>query len=145
LLLASRESPGQLTLPFGQPWEKLVHSRLTRPYQLSTGPDDVAAKVEVLLDREDVEDAPALRHLAQTNTHNDVRFQPGDAATVEGDRAGPRPKEAGDRSERCALTRAVAAQNCHDLARLGVERDAFESFDAAVEDVEVANLEQGHG
>src|SRR5206468_7339066 len=64
-----------------------------------------------------------------------------EALVLEGDGPGTGPEEAGDRLQCGGLTRAVAADEGHNLLRLDMKRDAFEGVDIAVISMYVIQLQ----
>src|SRR5205823_10797773 len=83
LLLASRQRPRQLHTPFGQPGKEVEHRGFPLLDELMLRADEVAAEREVLFHREDVEDSPALRDVADAHAHDDVSFDRSEEHTSE--------------------------------------------------------------
>jgi hypothetical protein len=99
------------------------------------------ADLEILHHRQLGEDAAVFRHVAQAKARDLVRRQMVDARTFEGDLALARWHQPHDRLERRRLAGAVAAEQRHDLAGAGFQRNAVENMSAAVVGVEIRHRE----
>ena len=110
LLLASGQGPGPLPAPFLQPREMREHA-VEVPSHLGLVAAQPRAGVEVLLDGEVREDAPALGHLRDPQRHDLLGRGPVDAPAVEADLAFRQRFETGDRPQQGALPGAVGADD----------------------------------
>src|SRR6266571_5018193 len=140
LLLAARQRPRLLALPFREPREERedtvqVLSDL-RPIRALKG-----AHLEVLDHRHAREELAALGRLRDPAPHDLVRRRPRDVLVFEEDRASARTVETVDRAERRGLARAVRADQRDDLACTDLQRDPLQRFDRAVERVDVLDVE----
>jgi hypothetical protein len=93
------------------------------------------------IDRQFGEDAPLLRHIAQAEARDAIGWQALDALAGEAHFATGRRHQPHDRFHRRRLARAVAAEQRHDLARAHFERDAVQDMGAAVEGVQIGDLQ----
>ena len=143
LLLAARKRAGQLHSSFRKPGKQLENGGLALPHELAVRSQEVAAQVEVLFDIQDVEDAAPLGDVAEAHADDHVRGDADKALAVARDRSAARTQKPGDRPQRRRLAGAIASEDGDDLARLRVDRYALERLDVAVENVEVADFEEG--
>ncbi len=102
----------------------------------------IGPRIQVLEHREVGEDAPALGHVGDAETHDPLGRAAVDAHAVEPDLARARRREARDRAQRRALARAVGADEGDDVALLDLHRDALERGDLVVVNVHVVEPEQ---
>jgi hypothetical protein len=141
LLLAARHRAALLTLALAQPREQREDA-----LDVVADAGAVAARerahLEVLAHRHPREDPPALGRLGDAQGSDLVPGEAGDLDALEADVARPGRHDAGDRSQRRGLPRAVGADQRHDLAVADLERDALERLDRPVVRVDVLDAQQ---
>ena len=124
--------------PLGEAWkqrEDLLH----RLRSLGPRARQEGADLQVFLDAEAREHLPPLGDLPDAQVGGEVRVHPGDGVIAEGDRSGPRPLHAGDRTDERRLSGAVRAHERDQLARGDLEGNGRERLRIAVIEVELAN------
>ena len=94
--------------------------------------------------RELGEEPPPLGDERDAALRDRLRAAAAERAIAEADLAASRRDQPHDRVQRRRLPRAVRADEPDDLAGRDVERDAADGSDAAVRDLEIANLERAH-
>jgi hypothetical protein len=103
LLLAARQRAAGLAAPFGEhrkEGEDFVEQGLAPLFGDAAA---VEAGAQIFHDRQQAEDAPVFRHIADAEPRQLVRRQPGDGIAVEQHRAVARLHQAHDGLERGAL------------------------------------------
>ena len=141
LLLAARQGLGPLPAPLPEPREMLEHAVQILRHLLAVAAQ-VGAGVEVLLDRQVGEDAPALRHLRDSQRHHLLGEGAVDALATEPDLALGQRLETGNRAQQRALPRPVGADDGDHRAVGDVQADAAQRRDLVVVDGGVADLKQ---
>ena len=139
LLLAAGELRPARRPALRQAREQLV-DRVGRPAVLAAAPGRHA---QVLVDRERLEQPPALGHVADARARRPCRTaRPTSSVALEADRAARgRRAHLHDRVAERRLAHAVAADDRDGLAA-HLEAQALQDVGAAVEDVEVADRQQ---
>ena len=140
--IAAGEGAGHLRDALLQPGEQDEHA-----LQIVGDPGVVPQECphdEVLAHGQAVEDAPALRHVADPQAHHGVGRAAGEQAILQMDPALPRRQQSGDRLERRGLARAVVAEERDDLAAAHLQRDVLEGADLSVVDVEAVKAQHWH-
>ena len=99
---------------------------------------------QVLLDRELGEEPAALRDESDPAPRDRLGRAPAQRSLAEADLARARRDEPHDRVQRRRLPRAVRADQPDDLAGRDAQREPADGRDAAVRDLEVAELERAH-
>ena len=89
-------------------------------------------QLEGLANRHPGEDRPPLRHQGDASPHDLVGGEAGDLLAEEGDRAGARPKDPGDRLHQRGLSRPVRADDGDDASLGDIDGDLPQGGDAAV-------------
>ncbi|GAB7538250.1 hypothetical protein BGC_44720 [Burkholderia sp. 3C] len=126
LLLAARKLRAAIAPPLLQAREDPVDV-LQLPWRIAP-----RAEPQVLLDRQQPEDAAMLRHEAHAARGDPVRREAGQRGAVEAHAALARRHHAGDRLQRGGLAGAVAAQQGDRLAFADRHRHALQHMALAV-------------
>ena len=103
----------------------------------------VAADQEILADGELGKDLPRLGHVRDAARDDGVRRRARDVGAPIQDAATSRTYQPGDRPQGRALSRAVGAEQRHDLAVADGEGDVLQRAALAVRDVNGFELEKG--
>src|SRR5438093_160822 len=138
LLLAARDVAGLDLAPLRQPGKVAIHELELLLGRVAVLPR-VAAGEEVLLDREVLEDVPALHHLDDSTLDDLGRVLPVDRQCLELDRAlrhvtALGPEQPGDRLQGRALPGAVGPEEGDDAPLGDAERHPFQHEDHVVVD-----------
>jgi hypothetical protein len=102
----------------------------------------VTAQREVFSHRHPGEQAPSLRYVADTQTGDVGRRQPGNAATGELDRAGARFQQSRNGLEQRRFARAIAPEQRNDFALPHFEACVMQDVALAVESVHLFKAQQ---
>src|SRR6058998_3478547 len=150
LLLAARDVAGLDLAPLRQPGKVAIHE-LELPLRRVAVLPRVAAREEVLLDREVLEDVPALHHLDDSTLDDLGRVLPVDRQCLELDRAlrhvtALGPEQPGDRLQGRALPGAVGPEEGDDAPLGDAERHPFQHEDHVIVDhLDVVDRQQWPG
>src|SRR5881396_4143900 len=150
LLLAARDVAGLDLAPLRQPGKVAIHE-LELPLRRVAVLPRVAAREEVLLDREVLEDVPALHHLDDSTLDDLGRVLPVDRQCLELDRAlrhvtALGPEQPGDRLQGRALPGAVGPEEGDDAPRGDPQRHPLQHEDHVVVDhLDVVDRQQRPG
>ena len=140
LLLAAGEIGAAVGAPILEPRKHLVDAA-ERP-ALRGGQ---AGNDEIFLDIEAAEDAALLVYKLHAGLRDRVALVPCEIDAVEPHRACARRHHAHQALQRRALSRAVAAEQGHDLVAFDAQRHVGECGNRSVIGVERIDLEQVHG
>src|SRR5947209_10633705 len=149
-LLAARDVAGLDLAPLRQPGKVAIHELELLLGRVAVLPR-VAAGEEVLLDREVLEDVPALHHLDDSALDDLGRVLPVDRLRLELDRAlrhltALGPEQPGDRLQGRALAGAVGPEKGDDAPLGDAERHPFQHEDHVVVDhLDVVDRQQRPG
>src|SRR5438445_4855317 len=134
-LLAAGKQPAFALQALAQAGEALEHGVHLPARAFALRDREVLARSQV------GEDAARLRDEGDAHPRDPVGVEAGDVPALVADLARARGREPGDRAQGGRLSRAVAAEERHDLAFGQVERQAVKNMAEAVEGIDVPYLE----
>src|SRR6266545_4431865 len=143
LLLAARQRPGFLILPFRQAREELIDAIEILPHRFAVraigaleGPH-----LQVFEQTHAWEETPPLRRLRDPPLHDVVRRRVRYVFALEANAPSTWAVETVDRAQRRRLARTVRPDQRHDLPLLDLDRDPLQGLNRAVVGVHVLELE----
>jgi len=140
LLLSTRKGAPRLVAAFAQARKAGEHGFHVFFHRGAVGLP-VGAHFQVFPHAHRSEDAPSFGHVDQPAAHDLLRGDGADLFTAVGDAAAGRAQDAGNRVEAGGFTRAVGADERHDLTLLERKAHVFERVNGAVMHVEVGDVE----
>ena len=141
LLLTAAEGASQLVTSFGQAGKEVVNP-LTGPRDFCLVVDGEGAEVDVLLNGQGAEHAPALGRLADPGLHHTMGLHLVQSLAFKEDLALGRSHQSTDTEQRGRFPGPVCPKNGDDLALVHGQVDPVKHLDIAIPHMQIVNYQQ---